>query len=65
MPQSLRFGILALVVFAGVAGWLFLRQIGQPVPWWATVPFNVVCLWLLLWALERPGRSNNAGQGTP
>jgi hypothetical protein len=67
MSSPLRFALFALVVLAGVVAWMHLCHIGRPVPWWGALLFNLACVGLLLWALERsngPDRTD-AGKGAP
>ena len=49
MPPSIKIGLSVAVALAALAGWFYMRHLGQTGPQWAVAflgPFMVVSLWI-------------------
>ena len=49
MPPRIKIGLSLAVALAALAGWFFMRHLGQTGPQWAVAflgPFMVVSLWI-------------------
>ncbi|PZQ48367.1 MAG: hypothetical protein DI556_14570 [Rhodovulum sulfidophilum] len=49
MPPMVKIGLSVMVALAALAGWIFMRHLGQTGPQWALAflgPFSVVSLWI-------------------
>lgn len=49
MPPMVKISLSVMVALAALAGWIFMRHLGQTGPQWALAflgPFSVVSLWI-------------------
>ena len=49
MPPKIKIGLSLAVALAALAGWFFMRHLGQVGPQWAVAflgPFMVISLWI-------------------
>ena len=49
MPFHIKFGLSVMVALAALAGWFYMRDLGQTGPQWALTflgPFSVFSLWI-------------------
>lgn len=49
MPFTIKLGLSVMVAVAAIAGWVFMRYLGQTGPQWALAflgPFSVFSLWI-------------------